>query len=128
MKVLTLVAKLTPKNVTGAVERGTKQRIMRAGLVVMREAKELCSKGGGKDHVPSKPGDPPHVQTGVLRSSIKVEWDGERRVVVGPSVAYGRHLEFGTRKVAARPFMRPALMRVLARLPKLFQGLMTGGA
>lgn len=128
MRTLALIVKLTPKAVLDPVDKNTRKRIAQAGMLVEREAKQLCSKGGGKNRTPSAPGSPPHVQTGALRSSIRTEWDGDRRVVVGPSVAYGRHLEFGTRRMAARPFMRPALARVIKRIPKLFQGLLTGGA
>ena len=59
---------------------------------------------------PSKPGEPPRKRTGTLQKSvahaIRVEPDA---VVarVGTAVRYGYYLEFGTRKMAARPWLRP---------------------
>lgn len=96
----------------GAVDKASRKVLVRQGAIVEREAKRLVSQGGGKAHVPSKPGKPPHVQTGVLRSSIAFAIDTaafEPTVLVGPTAKYGKYLEFGTRKMAARPFMRPAL-------------------
>ena len=74
----------------------------------------------------SKPGEPPHVDTGRLRASIQVNWQGggetgtdappqpsEPFVVrVGTNVEYAYGLEFGTSRVAPRPFLRPALDRL----------------
>lgn len=55
----------------------------------------------------SAPGEPPGVVTGALRASIHVEEINpyKRSIVVG--MEYGIHLEFGTEKMAARPFMGP---------------------
>jgi HK97 gp10 family phage protein len=50
------------------------------------------------------------VQTGFLRSSIHVESvtaGKEAQIVVGAD--YGRFVEYGTYKMAARPFLIPAL-------------------
>ena len=74
----------------------------------------------------SKPGEPPHVDTGRLRASIQVNWMGGGEtgqdappqpsepftVRVGTNVEYAYGLEFGTSKVAPRPFLRPALDRL----------------
>jgi HK97 gp10 family phage protein len=54
------------------------------------------------------------VRTGELAGSIEFELKYVRKVVtalVGPSKEgfYGRFLEFGTKFMPARPFMRPAL-------------------
>jgi hypothetical protein len=42
-------------------------------------------------------------------------------VMVGPSVIYGKWLEYGTKRMAARPFARPALMAVMKRMDKIFE-------
>jgi len=58
------------------------------------------------------------VDTGLLRRSIHtVISDGGMRAVVGPSVVYSIFVEFGTRFMAARPYMRPAAARVLRLFP-----------
>ncbi len=92
------------------------RRIDAACIAVENHAKELISTegtGAGAGRLsygasPSAPGDPPHVQTGRLRGSIAHERDG---LVgrVGTNVIYGRFLELGTGRMAARPWLRRAL-------------------
>lgn len=67
---------------------------------------------GRKYHIASAPGQPPAVDTGRLRASITHEVRKESNQIiglVGTNVEYAPHLEFGTNKMAARPFLRPAL-------------------
>ncbi|MCX7689046.1 MAG: hypothetical protein N2045_13870 [Fimbriimonadales bacterium] len=74
------------------------------------------------NRVPSSaPGDPPARQTGHLQESIKYVIDRQKLIaVVGPfegpptvirpkPVPYAALLEYGTRHIAPRPFVRPAL-------------------
>lgn len=90
---------------------------------------------------PSKPGHPPHKQTGRLKASVSFEVldspiDGYYKARVGTNVKYGRHLEFGTGKMAPRPWLRrsylackSAITQILAKpmnLPK--NGTTTGAA
>jgi HK97 gp10 family phage protein len=51
------------------------------------------------------------VDTGALQSTIRVEVDGESvNLVAGDDgVDYQAHVEFGTIKMAAQPYMRPAI-------------------
>jgi len=56
---------------------------------------------------PSAAGEPPGVNTGALRASIHVENLGQFRRGIATGVDYAIHLEFGTTKMAARPFMVP---------------------
>lgn len=68
---------------------------------------------------PSQPGQPPHVLTGRLRQSITHRVDRDARgfvARVGTNVAYSKFLELGTRKMAARPYLRPALFRERSRI------------
>lgn len=73
-----------------------------------------------KPHYASAPGDPPARDTGRLMESVKVVTLDEDALVamVGPDPAafegqeyYPAYLEFGTRAMAPRSFMRPALER-----------------
>lgn len=56
---------------------------------------------------PSAPGEPPGVVTGALRASIHVEEISEFKRAIVTGVDYAAHLEFGTEKMAPRPFMAP---------------------
>lgn len=51
----------------------------------------------GREHggIPSKPGMPPHSQSGHLRNSIAYVPAKNLKALVGTNVPYGRHLEFG---------------------------------
>lgn len=62
---------------------------------------------------PSAPGDAPHKQTGRLRASITWEFAG-KIARVGTNVLYGRWLELGTKKMAARPWLRRSLNACVA--------------
>ena len=64
---------------------------------------------GGKAHQASAPGEPPAIDTGNLVNSVFSEKSGPGQALVGASAEYAEYLEFGTRKMAARPFLRPAL-------------------
>lgn len=56
------------------------------------------------------------VDTGFMRASIHAEkvGTGHHRVVVGAE--YAQYVEFGTRHMAAQPFLRPAFDAVIPRL------------
>ena len=49
------------------------------------------------------------VDTGNLRSSINFKVESEDEARVGTNVDYAPHVEFGTKKMSAQPYLRPAL-------------------
>lgn len=58
----------------------------------------------------SLPGQPPHVDTGALISSMTYEIDPENlQVLIGSPLEYALYLELGTRIMAPRPFLRRGL-------------------
>lgn len=83
-----------------------------AGKEIELEAEHSITEGSisGKGHVPSRPGEPPNADTRLLDTSIDTVIVGESppKVHVISSAPYSAALEFGTSKMAARPFMRPA--------------------
>ncbi len=121
--------------VTTAIDADLARRLARAGILVANRAKQLLSTDGtaqatgrgGKTRAPKKlrynaspsaPGEAPHVQTGRLRGSVA--WEVVGLVArVGTNVPYGRFLELGTRKLAARPWLRRALREVQGQLAAL---------
>jgi HK97 gp10 family phage protein len=69
-------------------------------------------KRGSKIHIASIPGKPPAIDTGRLVNSINYIVDVYTKgyaAEVFASTKYAADLEFGTTKMAARPFMQPAL-------------------
>jgi HK97 gp10 family phage protein len=82
-------------------------------------------RAAAKRYQPSAPGEPPRKRTGTLQKSIAHEVERQPGAVlarVGTKVDYGRFLEFGTRRMKARPYLRPALTEYL---PKFHSIVMT---
>lgn len=78
------------------------------------------SQGGGThDHVASRPGDAPNTDTGALVNSIAVEnVAGKPISFVGSGLDYAKDLEFGTKRMGARPWLDPALSANLPNFEK----------
>lgn len=67
---------------------------------------------GGVTHQASAPGEAPANDTGGLFKSIYHERLSSLTQVVGSRLVYALHLEYGTRRMAPRPFFRPAVERM----------------
>jgi HK97 gp10 family phage protein len=75
---------------------------------------------GGKAHVPSKPGEPPNSDTGVLAAMIGTYHTAPVTAEVRSEAPYSAALEWGTSKMAARPFMRPARDKMAPKIRARF--------
>jgi HK97 gp10 family phage protein len=71
-------------------------------------------KRHGVEHVASAPGDYPKEDTGALVASMGWSASGLTASWYA-SAAHARPLEYGTSKMAARPFMRPTAQLILPR-------------
>ena len=93
-------------------------------------------KRGKKQHRASSPGQPPAVDTGVLRASVAhtvkkqgqgvvgevgTDTDYIRERSVGTDVNYGLYLELGTINMGPRPWLRPALKQNEAKIEAIFK-------
>lgn len=80
------------------------------GEMIRAEAVHLITEGAvsGKFHVRSLPGEPPNRDTGVLDTHIETTQIAPLKVEVSSNAPYAAPLEFGTSKMAARPYMGPA--------------------
>jgi len=124
------------------VDLAASSRVKQAAIFVEGIAIQLCSRGGGSasgpqikaqqyyygppknDWVRASPeGQPPYAQTTGLKTSIRHEMVGLLSAIIGPTVFYGKYLEYGTKRMAARPFMRPALQKAIAAIPQFFRSL-----
>ena len=76
--------------VVGSIKRRVDEEVATTALLVETEAKRRCP-----------------VDTGRLRSSITTERKG-LTLSVGSNVKYAPFIEFGTRRMAAQPFLFPA--------------------
>lgn len=92
------------------------QRLTRAlysaGQDIEIDAERSITSGSvsGRGHVPSLPGQPPNRDTGHLDTNIETSIVAQNppTVHVTSHARYSAALEFGTSKMAERPFMRPA--------------------
>ena len=66
--------------------------------------------------IASPPGLPPGIRTGTLRNRSTYKVVAWNRIQVGGWAKYALGLEMGTRKMAARPFIRPALAKIGPRI------------
>ena len=92
-----------------------------AGQLIEIEAEHSITEGSisGAGHVPSLPGQPPNADTRQLDTSIHTVVVGRGRVNVESTAPYSAALEFGTSKMAARPFMAPAAKKKSPEAKKL---------
>ncbi len=125
-RVVKRVASHIEKNMAAAmlILQGEVQRKLSVGQPVIRSGKSLRGLN------PSAEGEPPHLLTGRLRTSITHSvsgsvLSGEIIGRVGSNVPYARRLELGFsgtdskgRNInqGARPYLRPALKENLPRL------------
>ena len=88
-----------------------------AGAVVYEAADDIRAEAfrsisagsvSGAGHVPSAPGEAPNRDTGNLQAHLVSAQTGPLTAEVRSEAAYASALEFGTSKMAARPYMRPA--------------------
>lgn len=77
-------------------------------------------------HQASAPGQSPASDSGTLKKSIYSEKVRDLTYVVGSRIVYALHLEYGTRKMAARPFFRPSVEAVKGQLRPRLEAVIDG--
>lgn len=123
-------------DVLGEIGVGGKLGLADVGIEVTNRVKRSLSQPGtgrlyGRPgvrgatavlHRASAPGRPPAVDTGRLRASYTWRLGVDARgdfVEVGTNVIYAPFLEYGTRKMRARPHLRPAINEMVALIGDL---------
>lgn len=116
------------KRLKQAVEKNPRlilQALYVAGQEIEIEAERSITNGSisGAGHIPSLPGQPPNADTRFLDTHIETTIQNQNPplVHVTSQAGYSAFLEFGTSKMAERPFMRPALAKKRARLGQLVE-------
>lgn len=97
------------------------RRINRCAVALHSEIVQRISIST-RAHGPSRPGFPPHADTGRLRQSVVLHPASPDNLVarVGTNLIYGKYLELGTKHVAARPFLRKTLREMRGQLRLIF--------
>jgi HK97 gp10 family phage protein len=130
-----VIRKSRTQSVKTQYEASARQIVGAAGNLVRNTAVDSINQGGrsgvtyergGKTAQRSAAGEPPKTDQGILAGSIRLKLDANN---LGASVEsgakYSEALEFGTSKMAARPFLQPALeanrSKIRALEAKLFK-------
>ena len=135
MKIGLKVIKRTKKynSVNNEYNKITQQVISIAGQMVRNTAVKSIqsSSGGGRtygNHTASAEGQPPNTDTGFLASNIFAIYDTDKLGCDVESRAdYSEHLEFGTSKMGARPFMQPALEENRPKIKSMYRKIKARG-
>jgi HK97 gp10 family phage protein len=94
------------RRLAGNERRQAQRDGLEAGIRVVESIVKVSLQGPS----PSAPGQPPGLDTGYLINSVQVvDPVTPIEAILGVGADYGPHLEFGTSKMAARPFLRPAM-------------------
>lgn len=83
-------------------ERKIAQALFKFGQMIEVTAEHLITAGSvsGKGHVPSKPGEPPNRDTGVLDNNIETTFGEGLTVLVSSNAPYAAALELGSEREA----------------------------
>lgn len=111
-----------PSQFLEKAKKGIADGLMAVALMAQGEAQKSILRGkktgriykrGKKSHQASAPGEAPANDFGFLSNNIKADVDYAEITATLRSLApYSVHLEYGTRKMAARPFFRPAVENI----------------
>jgi len=131
----TIKLKLNTAELFRALDQGAPKRMLEATNELRNTVLETLSRkpksdpdriyrvpGTKKLYQASSPGDPPATVTSELKQSVKSSVEGNGRSVVGKVKASAKHalpLEFGTRNMAARPFMKPSFDKALPAIKSI---------
>lgn len=120
------ITRWNPQAFIASVDGAMAQRMERASGLLEADVKGSMV-GGGKPHVPSRPGEPPHVDTGGLRRSVRhlvIVQNGVIRGFVQANHVAAHALEVGYApgNLLARPYLRPALARMQPRIIRILLG------
>ena len=122
--------------VANALEQGNKRALSKIGAFIRQRARTSIRKRKKA----SDPGQPPSSHVGFLKKGILFAYDAaSKSVVVGPILSSSQsgapeRLEYGgtgvvgpkkkprVAKYPARPYMRPAFMAELPKMPEQYKG------
>ena len=119
--------------VTKAIDNTIKERMSEAVQSVRSEVLQTLTgprsgrtykvPGTQRTYTASAPGQPPAQVTGELRQSISSEVEGEGKKIVGRVGSDKKKapmLEFGTKNMAPRPFLRPTFEKTAGKVKEIF--------
>ncbi len=122
------------KEVMDSFKEVARERMLEAVQVVRDKVNETLSQPGhGKvykvpgtsvEYTASAPGEPPATATGNLKKSVHWSVEGEGADIVGrvgTDQDYGKSLEYGTSKMAPRPWLRKSFEQEEGKVKQIFE-------
>lgn len=132
-----LITEWNAQQIERIAEQEMEKRMRKAMLFLEGKTKQLVSRGNASGTNPSKPGEPPKVVTGTLRSNIANVVVKEGRTIVGvlgvrkgPADKYAMRLELGFSGTDSlgrkydqkeRPYLRAALAQNRDKVADILQ-------
>ena len=124
------------KGLRGDIRKAVSRAVVGTALELQRNVvKSISKKGTGityqkknpnRTHIASAEDQPPATDTGRLKNSIEFDKLDDLTATVGSKLTYATYLEYGTSRMAARPFFRPAVEKITpkyqGRLEKAING------
>lgn len=112
------------KRFTGELNTHIMRTMSKIVLFLEAQVKVLISRGNITGSDPSKPGEPPKVRTGTLRSNISTQVEMNKGQVIGfigvrrgLADSYANLLEEkGIRDGTKRPYLRPTVLKNRVRI------------
>ena len=130
------IVKTNVKEVLQSMQGDRLGKAVMAGGFVLESAVKISMSAASHTglvyggHRASAPGETPAVDMGVLVNSINTQLvsssDTSAFAEVGTGVEYAEWLEFGTSKMKARPFMRPAYDNNLEKIKAVIRKFAKG--
>jgi len=133
-----LRSRLRVVGVTKDIERKLAAPLLASGALVQTEARTALGVQGpsaspgdsmayynkdlGAWVKASTPPNPPHRQTGKLRSSVQTGMLSKNEVIISANAPYAKYYEaeYGSVASRSRPFMRPSLVKSISRIVRSF--------
>jgi hypothetical protein len=116
---VTIELNLRPLN---SLQKNLPQRVGQTLRALAFDGEGFMKKGMGTS--PSQPGEFPGVETGKLRNSIRAEKESTFAWEITTDDEKAPYLEFGTSRMAPRPFMAPTLDYLAQVAPERFAGFL----
>lgn len=121
---------------TEKYEKATRRLVEESGVMVQATAVQSITSGAKsginytlynprRQHQASAPGEAPAADTGYLHSNIiwDIDSDGMGGAIESRA-EYSEFLEFGTSKMAARPFLQPAIEENRPKISRLAERIL----
>ena len=115
---------MRPEIVAKRIDAGLARAASEAGGALADHVRMKISRPNPSGAAPSAPGEPPARVTGELLDSVAyevIESDRGLVVSVGAAAPYAQALEYGTRRMAPRPFLRPSLAEMEEEIARIFK-------